>query len=92
MNKIEELINTNEFVIIDLYTSWCNPCKVLSKTLSDINIDNVSIYKIDIEEDNDLSIELNIKSVPTLLYYKNGVQINRTTGAISKEQILTNLK
>ena len=68
---------------------WCAPCKTLApimKTIADTNLD-VSVLKIDIEEDYELSSEYQIRSVPTLLFKKNGVEISRSVGVKSNQEI-----
>ena len=59
--------------------TWCGPCKQLKKTLADSPPD-VSTVQIDIDEQRELSVEKKIRSVPTLILEKDGIEIKRTTG------------
>jgi len=77
-------------VLIDVYAPWCGPCKVLAKTLASFEVDNkdkVSIYKLNIDDLPDLADQLTIQSVPTLMVYKNGQQVGRQSGNMSKDQL-----
>jgi thioredoxin 1 len=78
-----------ESVIIDFSAIWCGPCKVLNPILDEISTTtNIKVFKIDVDENQQLAIEHGIRSVPTMLLYKNGQLINRFTGMKRKEEIL----
>ena len=90
-------INQEEFsnsikvgkVLVDCYAPWCGPCKMLSPiidNLADENL-NVSFYKINIDEAEEIATQYDIMSIPTLLIFENGELKDRTTGLKSKEEI-----
>ncbi len=75
--------------IIDFTASWCGPCKILNPILDEINSDtNIKVFKFDIDEHQELAIKYEIRSIPTLLIFKNGVLINRLIGIKNKQEIL----
>ena len=76
--------------ILKFEAVWCMPCKTLSKTLEHSDFEDVTIKKIDIDEESNSELveKYNIRSIPTLVYFKDGIEIGTTIGAISKEQIL----
>ena len=79
----KKLIDKHKNVVVDYYADWCGPCKIMGSTLSQIapEFKNVTFIKINIDQFGALAT--GIKSIPTLIIYKNGTQINRLTGAQS---------
>lgn len=70
--------------------SWCNPCKMLSKTMSTLDI---PYTEIDVDENEELTEKYNIRNVPVLLFTDdNGNEVKRLVGAVSKDVILTTYK
>lgn len=68
--------------VLKFSASWCTPCKVLSATLKDAE----GINEIDIDKNRELAIEYNVRSVPTLVFLKDGVEVERTKGIIPLAQ------
>lgn len=67
--------------------SWCQPCKVLDKTLESVT--DVEIVKYDVEENEDLALEKGIRNVPVLIYYnEKGEEVARSTGAVPLSTIM----
>lgn len=78
-----------EAVIVDFNATWCGPCKALNPILDDISsTTNIKVFKIDVDENQDLAIEHGIRSIPTLLLFKSGELINRVSGFKGKEELL----
>ena len=68
---------------------WCAPCKTLApimKTIADTNLD-VSVLKIDIEDEFELGISYQVRSVPTLLYLRDGIELARTVGINTESEV-----
>lgn len=87
LNNGEDLFGLVEkgIYLVDFYTEWCGPCKMLSSILEEI--DYMDIIKVDAEKFNDLSIKFGIMSVPTLLFFKDGVVMKKEIGYRTPEEI-----
>lgn len=83
----EEFKNAiNEDCIVAFSTSWCGPCKMLAPTLETIT--EVPVYKIDADAEAELCIEYKMRSVPTIISFKEGKEYKRTAGNQPKNKIL----
>ena len=86
----KEIINNKEKkVIIDCYADWCGPCRVLSPIIDELAAENKNckFYKLNIDEAEKISREYGIMSIPTILIFKNGKEIERTIGLKTKEEL-----
>ena len=83
-----------EIVLMDFTATWCSPCKALSPIIDSLYnySDRVKIMKIDVDENADLSADYNIRSVPTLVFLKNGIEVDRILGLVSREKIVKKLE
>ncbi len=78
-----EIIKSHPFVLVDFYADWCEPCKWLDEILQEVANhfgDRIKIVKINTEKNKEIAEALTIKSVPTLLLFKEGIQIWRYKG------------
>ena len=78
-----KIISSNEFVLVDFYAEWCEPCKWVEPILENV-LKNFSgkilLHKIDIDKQPDMAREYHVMSVPTLLLFKNGKEAWRMRG------------
>lgn len=84
MEKFSEIINGSTPVLVDFFAEWCGPCKAMKPVLDEAKQrlgDKVRIIKIDVDKNNILSQKLEIRSVPTLILYRNGKIVWRASGA-----------
>ena len=92
--NLSELLTSNETVIIEFSAEWCGPCKAMAPILASIDeeYDDVSVYKVDADEQAELCGEFGVRSIPTTFYYKNGQLIDKTVGSRSKAELLQRIK
>lgn len=82
---------SDELVIVDFFATWCGPCRMLGPVLEEIS-DKYKIVKIDIDECPNLSKNYGIMSVPTIIKFKNGVEIEKRMGFCPKEELIEWIK
>lgn len=93
-NIRQEVFESDIPVVLDFYSDTCMPCKMLSPVLDDLGTlykDKLKICKLNVNENAQLADEYGVMAVPTLMYVKNGREINRTIGFINKNEILEHL-
>ena len=93
-NFEEEVLKSEKTVLIDFYADWCGPCKMLSPIVEQVAEENdkIKVVKINIDQEENLAVEYQIVSIPTLVVIKNGKEIIRSVGVIDKEKILNLVK
>ena len=90
-NLSRESLKKNDLVLVDFWAEWCGPCKMLApviEELADELYGTVVVGKLDIDEYTDFAISLGIMSIPTLILFKNGEEVNRVVGVQPKQAIL----
>ena len=73
--KFNEIIQSNQLVLIDFFADWCGPCKMMSPVLQEVKgilRDDVKIIKINVDQHQDLASEFMVRGVPTLILFKSG--------------------
>lgn len=95
MSKFSEIINQDKPVLVDFFADWCGPCKTLAPILKEVKADlgdNISIIKIDVDKNQALAANYQVRGVPTMLLFKNGKQVWRQSGVVSKNDIINVIK
>ena len=84
-----EVLNYKGTVIVDFYGTWCMPCKMLAPIVEKVVEDNnFKLAKVDVDDNEELIRQFGIMSVPTLLIFKDGKQVNSISGVVSESRIL----
>ena len=85
-----DIIGKQGLVTVQYYATWCGPCKMLKPVLESLanELEDVGFYRVDIDQYRDQAIQAGIRSVPTVVLYKDGEEVDRTSGYQPKEKIV----
>ncbi len=89
--SFNEIIQSEIPVLVDFFATWCGPCQMLGPILNEVKEtlgENVKIIKIDVDKNQQLASQLQVRGVPTLILYKNGEQLWRQSGVLSKDDLV----
>lgn len=90
-NFEKEVLNSNEPVLVDFYADWCGPCKMMAPVVEELagNLQGkAKVGKINVDENQDLAMEYNVMSIPTLIIFKDGKETKRFVGVRDKNELL----
>jgi thioredoxin 1 len=93
-NNFSEAIASG-VTLVDFFATWCGPCKMLSPVIEEIADEcdgSFAVYKVDIDEAEDVAMDYGIMSVPTMIVFKNGAEAARMIGVRPKAEILDTVK
>lgn len=80
--QFDELIKDK--VLVDFYAEWCGPCKMLAPNLEKLDY---NILKVDVDKFQDLAISYGVMSVPTLILFKDGKEVNKSIGYLDIDEL-----
>lgn len=87
-----EVLNNPGVVLVDFWASWCGPCRMLAPILDEISESvNSKIAKVNVDEADELSRKYNIRSIPTMIIFKNGQAVDTLVGLSTKEVLVDKL-
>ncbi|WP_396176516.1 thioredoxin [Flavobacterium sp.] len=91
MKTFKDIIDSEKPVLVDFFATWCGPCQSLAPILKEVKDslgERISIIKIDVDKNQSLAADYQVRGVPTMMLFQNGKQLWRQSGVLSKQQIL----
>jgi thioredoxin 1 len=87
--NIGEILENNKITVIDFWAEWCGPCQILGPIIDELSNENIDIAigKVNVDNNSVVASEYSIKSIPTLLFFKNGQIVDKVIGMVSKIQL-----
>ena len=85
-----EVLKSESLVLVDFWAPWCGPCRLVAPVLEEIageNADKVKIVKVNVDENPGVSQRYGIRSIPTMMFFKGGSQVDTLIGAAQKQHI-----
>ena len=85
-----EVLEQTKLVLVDFWAEWCGPCKQIAPTLEELAekySENLSVCKVDVDANRELALQYNVRSIPSLMIFKNGEMVDSLIGAVSLEEL-----
>lgn len=85
--NFEELRNGTLPLVVDLWATWCGPCKAIAPIIAELAKEyegKIAVGKCDVEENDDIAMEFGVRNIPTILFFKGGKLVDKFVGAASK--------
>ena len=86
----KEVLEQSKLVLVDFWAEWCGPCKQIAPTLEELAdkySENLSVCKVDVDTNSELALQYNVRSIPSLMIFKNGEMTDSLIGAVSLEEL-----
>ena len=91
MNDFNTIINSDTPTLVDFFATWCGPCKTMSPIVEETNNllgDKAKVLKVNVDNNREVSMKYNIRSIPTMVIFKNGEIVWRKPGVTSSKDLI----
>ena len=93
-SNFNEIVTKNDVVLVDFWAEWCGPCRMIAPMIEELANEydgKAVIGKLDVDNNQESSIKFGLRSIPTLLVFKNGEMVDRHVGAVPKETLSSSI-
>lgn len=89
-NFEQEVLRSNQTVLVDFYADWCGPCKMMSPVIDEIAEErtDIKVGKLNVDEEMEIAQKYGVMSIPTFIVFKNGEAVQKDMGAKPKAAVL----
>ena len=90
----EDVLKSNEPVLVDFWATWCQPCRMVAPIVEEIageQAGKLKVLKLDVDENQQTAMTYGVSSIPTLILFKGGQPVERVVGFSPKERLLSKL-
>ncbi|MFN7120203.1 MAG: thioredoxin [Saprospiraceae bacterium] len=94
-NFQESVMERNGLTVIDFWAEWCGPCRMISPIVEELSKEydgKVLVGKVDVDSNPEVSMKYGIRSIPTILFLKNGEVVDKQVGATSKQVLASKIE
>ena len=91
MSTFNDIIQSEKPILVDFFATWCGPCQTLAPILKQVkdNLgDRISIIKIDVDKNQQIAAQYQVRGVPTMILFQNGKQLWRQSGVLSSTDLI----
>jgi thioredoxin 1 len=91
MSTFNDIIQSEKPILVDFFATWCGPCQTLAPILKDVKDklgDRISIIKIDVDKNQQIASQYQVRGVPTMILFQNGKQLWRQSGVLSSSDLI----
>jgi len=95
VNFKDEVLNSNVPVMVDFWAEWCGPCKMIAPTVAELAKEyegRAKVVKLDVDSNYQTAGAYDVRSIPTLLFFKNGQVVDKIIGAVPKQKLKEKLE
>ena len=90
----DEVLGSDKPVLVDFWATWCGPCRMLGPVVKQIAEENpdIKVCKVNVDDEGQLAMQFNVSSIPTVIAFKDGLEVNRSVGFVPKQKLLDLVK
>jgi thioredoxin 1 len=94
-SNFQELLKDPKPLVVDFWAEWCGPCRMVGPIIEELSKEyegKVTIGKLDVDENTEVAAEYGIRNIPTILFFKDGVMVDKQVGAASKSAFVAKIE